>query len=234
MIGTPAYLAPETLEPEVEIDGRADLYSLGCVAFALLTGRPPFRGDSVMSTLYCHVHAPPPALPGVAPGLERLVHGLLAKRPDDRPCDAAAVRAALAALSEPSSAPVGARWAWGVAVLVCAVFGLMGGNRLGAVPAGLDDAAIDVVALPDAAGSPDAVSETRRARGPKPVRCQTLYRSIRAEYVDSAGAVARRGGRWCGRVRRLAAAQRGERCADAALGSVDARALERWARDCVR
>lgn len=95
-IGTAAYMAPEQLRGE-PVDGRADLYALGCTAWAALTGRPPFVGsrkDIVQSQL----RDEPPPLPAglVPPGVESLLRRhLLAKRPQDRPADAAELLALL-------------------------------------------------------------------------------------------------------------------------------------------
>jgi serine/threonine-protein kinase len=99
-IGTPAYMAPEMVHGEGELDGRADLYSLGCVAYYLLTARLVFEGESPIQTALLHVQQPPvppserTANP-IPPALERLVLACLAKRPADRPQSAAELRAGL-------------------------------------------------------------------------------------------------------------------------------------------
>src|SRR5690606_11921480 len=59
ILGTPAYLAPETVTGSREVDGRADLYSLGCVAYFLLTGQNIFEAGSAMSMAVAHVTEPP-------------------------------------------------------------------------------------------------------------------------------------------------------------------------------
>jgi serine/threonine-protein kinase len=93
VVGTPAYMAPESAQGSGEVDGRADLYSLGCVAFALLTGRPPFEGRSPMEVVLAHVQTPPPApsrcteLP-VPADLEAVILACMAKAPSDRPASA--------------------------------------------------------------------------------------------------------------------------------------------------
>jgi hypothetical protein len=95
VVGTPAYMSPEGVDP-MAIDGRSDLYALGCILFEMLTGAPPFAGATSIATLEAHRHAPRPPLPGVAPELVRLVHALLAPAPADRPPSAQAVERALA------------------------------------------------------------------------------------------------------------------------------------------
>ena len=84
------------------VDGRADLYSLGCVAYYLLTGRQVFEGDTVMKVFAQHLQASPtpPSQRGpfsVPPDLERIVLSCLAKEPEDRPRSAAALDQQLAA-----------------------------------------------------------------------------------------------------------------------------------------
>ena len=92
VLGTPAYLAPE-LVAHGTFDGRVDIYSLGCVAYWLLTGRPPFEGADAMSVLMQHSSATP--LPPsevserpVPKDLDALVVECLSKDPRDRPADA--------------------------------------------------------------------------------------------------------------------------------------------------
>ncbi|MGI5246712.1 protein kinase domain-containing protein [Dactylosporangium sp. CA-139066] len=99
VIGTSSYMAPEQVLGE-PADARSDLYALGCVLYAMLTGRPPFVADSPVQTAWQQVHQPPVPVavlrPGLPPQLAGLVGALLAKRPADRPASAAQVRAALA------------------------------------------------------------------------------------------------------------------------------------------
>jgi serine/threonine-protein kinase PknK len=86
-IGTPLYMAPEQCEGEAT-DARADVYTLGCVAYELLTGRTPFAGLSLTALLHAHVYEtpePPSRLaPDVPPDLEAVVLRALAKDPADR------------------------------------------------------------------------------------------------------------------------------------------------------
>jgi len=115
IVGTPAYMAPEmTLGGTV--DGRGDLYSLGCVAYYLLTGEQVFVGDTVLKQITQHAHAAPappsqlttlpiPAL------LEQLVLACLAKNPEDRPQTARQLAQSLDALEGMTwSEEEAARW----------------------------------------------------------------------------------------------------------------------------
>jgi serine/threonine protein kinase len=94
VMGTAEYLAPEQALGG-RVDGRADLYALGCVLFALLAGRPPFRGPTPVATMMMHGSDPVPDLRELRPDtpewLATLVGSLLAKDPDDRPAGAASV-----------------------------------------------------------------------------------------------------------------------------------------------
>jgi eukaryotic-like serine/threonine-protein kinase len=105
-LGTPAYMAPEMVGSET-IDGRADLYSLGCVAYFLLTGQLVFQGDTAIQTMFMHIQQEP-VPPSqrtenpIPPALERLILTCLAKQPDDRPASAADLAAGLAATRLPA------------------------------------------------------------------------------------------------------------------------------------
>ena len=68
MVGTANYVAPEQIEGE-RVDGRTDLYSLGCVLYECLTGRAPFSGRSPAAILYAHLHEQAPAPSSIRPGL---------------------------------------------------------------------------------------------------------------------------------------------------------------------
>jgi YVTN family beta-propeller protein len=78
-LGTPAYAAPEQIQGG-EVDGRADVYSLGCVLCECLTGEAPFKGDSELAVLWAHLQEEPPA----PPGLEDVIPRALAKDPAER------------------------------------------------------------------------------------------------------------------------------------------------------
>jgi serine/threonine-protein kinase len=85
-LGTVDYMAPEQFHPGPN-DARADVYALGCVLFAALTGTPPFLRDTVPATMLAHLHDPPPRAsdtPGVAREFDRVLARALAKEPEDR------------------------------------------------------------------------------------------------------------------------------------------------------
>ncbi len=88
VLGTADYVAPEQIAESQTVDGRADLYSLGCALYYLLTGRPPFPGGSALQKLLNHAVSQPQPLQELRPGLPAavvsLVNRLLAKRPDER------------------------------------------------------------------------------------------------------------------------------------------------------
>lgn len=87
VIGTAQYLSPEQARGE-PVDARSDVYSLGCVLYEMITGEPPFVGDSPVAVAYQHVREDPlpPSQrhPGISPGLDAVVLKALAKNPDNR------------------------------------------------------------------------------------------------------------------------------------------------------
>ena len=101
VIGTAQYLSPEQARGET-VDARSDIYSTGCLMYELLTGRPPFQGDSPVSVAYQHVReqpVPPSQIdPLVTPGMDAVVLKALAKDPNDRYQTAGAMRADVARL----------------------------------------------------------------------------------------------------------------------------------------
>ncbi|QDF06641.1 serine/threonine-protein kinase [Myxococcus xanthus] len=97
LVGTPMYMAPEQLESG-EVDARADLYATGLVLYQLLTGAPPFAGDSPMAVAVARLRQPPPdprLLAAVPDALAELVLACLSREPSGRPQDAACVADAL-------------------------------------------------------------------------------------------------------------------------------------------
>jgi len=100
--GTPAYMSPEVALGRGPVDGRADLYALGCVAYFLLTGEPVFTGATPMATVLAHVQNDPvpPARRTelqIPPALNEIVLSCLAKDPAARPASAEELDRLLAA-----------------------------------------------------------------------------------------------------------------------------------------
>jgi serine/threonine protein kinase/Tfp pilus assembly protein PilF len=113
-IGTPAYMSPEQAGAEADIDGRSDVYSLGCVLYEMLAGQAPFAGPSVQSILARHQLDPVPPVRTVrstVPGaLEQVVMRALAKVPADRFPTAGAFAEALEAAARAEPERRSPRW----------------------------------------------------------------------------------------------------------------------------
>jgi serine/threonine-protein kinase len=133
VMGTVAYLAPEQVERGVA-DARSDVYSAGILLFEMLTGAPPYAGDTPMSVAYQHVTSDVPSpstfVPGLAPALDGLVLAATDRDPDGRPADAAAYLQQLRS-----------------------VRGSLTAAQLGYAPADVDLTETLVVPLPGAAGA---------------------------------------------------------------------------------
>jgi serine/threonine-protein kinase len=88
LIGTADYIAPEQARDPSLVDTRADIYSLGCTFFFLLTGKPPYPGNSLMQKVLMHQEAPPPSVreirPEVPEEVDGIVRKMLAKNVDER------------------------------------------------------------------------------------------------------------------------------------------------------
>jgi serine/threonine protein kinase len=107
-VGTAKYLAPEQAMAKPDIDGRTDLYALGCILFELLAGRPPFVNDdpyahtSYFQLMEKHVEEPPPRVTDFVKdcpdSLSNLIDQLLAKSPAQRPSSAGSLIEALTAI----------------------------------------------------------------------------------------------------------------------------------------
>jgi serine/threonine protein kinase len=108
-LGTVDYAAPEQIEGR-PLDGRADVYSFGCVLFHCLAGQPPFVREGEFAVLDAHLRDPPPALSSVRGDLPSFLDGVLAramaKRPDDRFATAGALAAAMRDDEVTRAAPV--------------------------------------------------------------------------------------------------------------------------------
>jgi serine/threonine-protein kinase len=99
-VGTPAYMSPEQASGEEEVDGRSDVYALGCVLYEMLAGEPPFPGPTAQAIMAQHGSEPPPAVrllrPAVPREVERAIETAMAKSPEDRFATAEQFAAALA------------------------------------------------------------------------------------------------------------------------------------------
>jgi serine/threonine-protein kinase len=99
--GTPAYLSPEQAGGQEAVDARSDIYSVGALAFFLLTGLPPFAGRKGMKLIAAHLYEVPEPLsrrrPDVPAGLEAVILRCLAKEPDNRFLNVESLDRALAA-----------------------------------------------------------------------------------------------------------------------------------------
>lgn len=104
-MGTPAYVAPEVLDPKVKVGAQADIFALGVMMYRMLSGRLPFVGlENDQQVLYHNANIEMPALTDVAPGADRDIAGLIAwctrKQPHARPEDATELFTALLEISE--------------------------------------------------------------------------------------------------------------------------------------
>ena len=94
-LGTPTYMSPEQAGAERDVDGRSDIYSLGCVLYEMLAGTPPFVGPNARSIIARHMTEPPPDVgivrPDLPAGARVLLKRMLAKSRNARPATAAAL-----------------------------------------------------------------------------------------------------------------------------------------------
>lgn len=101
VFGSPSYMSPEQCKGNV-LDGRSDIYSLGCLFYEMLTGHPPFQGTNPLQIMYKHVDCEPGSistvLPVFDPNLDAAVMKMLAKNPDDRYSSMEEVKLALEAV----------------------------------------------------------------------------------------------------------------------------------------
>jgi serine/threonine-protein kinase len=116
LIGTPVYMSPEQCRGAGQVDERTDIYSLGCVLYQMVCGRPPFVGEGHGDLITMHMTVPPKPPrqlePTVPEWLEHVILRMLLKNPDDRHGDMAEVIADLerlgaVAIATPSPVPVG-------------------------------------------------------------------------------------------------------------------------------
>ncbi|HSD30991.1 MAG TPA: serine/threonine-protein kinase [Gemmatimonadales bacterium] len=90
--GTPEYMSPEQAAGQRDLDGRTDIYGLGCMTYEMLAGCPPFCGATLQAIVARRAHAPPPlrvVRPDVPEHVEQAILAALARRPEDRPWNGA-------------------------------------------------------------------------------------------------------------------------------------------------
>jgi Tol biopolymer transport system component len=86
-LGTPAYMSPEQAAGSKDLDGRSDLYSLGCVLYEMLAGQPPFAGPTLESVIHQHLTAEPPSITVIRPAVPGWVAAALARSLAKTPAD---------------------------------------------------------------------------------------------------------------------------------------------------
>jgi Protein kinase domain len=126
-LGTPSYLAPEQIEGEA-VDGRADVYSLGCLFYECLTGYPPFSRDSRLAVAWAHLEEEPPSAsehkPGLPVAIDAVIRKAMAKEPARRyPSCAGFIAAAEEALA-PCRPPIFGRRRLAVTAAAAILVGL--------------------------------------------------------------------------------------------------------------
>ncbi len=172
VVGTAQYLSPEQARGEV-VDARSDLYSTGAVLYELLTGRPPFIGDSAVAVAYQHVStAPTPAseiASDIPDSIDRVVMKSLAKHREDRYQNAAEFRTDLlaAARGEGVEAPAVTTWTPAAAFAATQVQTMPGTGTGTAVPAGNGTGTGTMSATGTQPGTEDASTGGRTKRSRK-------------------------------------------------------------------
>ncbi len=88
VIGTPAYMSPEQVSGDKQLDGRSDIYALGVIVFEMLTGCPPYEADTPAKLMFKHVHEPVPNILAIRPDLppmcQTVIARAMAKKPEAR------------------------------------------------------------------------------------------------------------------------------------------------------
>ena len=200
ILGTALYMSPEQARG-LSLDGRSDLYALGCILYEALTGRPPCVGKDFVSTLVAHLQTAPTPIrelrPEVPVGLARLVEDLLAKDADERMNNAQEVLARLDALSAPggltSTVTVEAaaprrprRWPWfvlvGVAILGVVVVAGTGSSEdpapSPAAPGAMNRAATETLEKAETTDAPLTVEKQELSSAERTEEERQLYNDL--------------------------------------------------------
>ncbi len=109
LVGTPAYMSPEQVTGEKDLDGRSDIYSMGAIFFQMLTGELPYQADTAMSLALKHVTEPVPHIlevnPDLPPGCEAIIARAMAKDRPDRYATLAQMSTAIAGVAAAGEVP---------------------------------------------------------------------------------------------------------------------------------
>jgi serine/threonine-protein kinase len=198
ILGTPQYMSPEQCRGASACDHRSDLYSLGCVLFEMIAGRPPFVGDFA-ELLAGHLNAPPPTL-AAPPEIRALVSRLLAKDPTQRPRSAALLGAELERVTldertRPVSPPRRRRVIVPITAAMCIALALVltGWLRRGQATMSAPPSAVTVRAAPVVVQAPrppaDAAVPLVVIDAPVDAATPTPHEPARRARVDAAAAV---------------------------------------------
>ena len=143
--GTPAYMSPEQATGESPVDGRTDIYAMGCVLYEMLAGAPPFAGETPEDTIERRLRGPAPrvsaARPEVSPAVDAAIAKALARVPADRYSRATDFAAGLGAARDVPRRRPSRRLVWAVPVLLMAFIGWLlsrDGHRSATATSGAD------------------------------------------------------------------------------------------------
>jgi CheY-like chemotaxis protein/tRNA A-37 threonylcarbamoyl transferase component Bud32 len=191
IMGTVDFMPPEQALGSAGVDHHADIYSLGCTLFYLLTGRPPYQGETLMATLLMHRDAPVPSLAdaarGLPPALDAVFRRMVAKKPEERYRSMTEVIAALQAVplaAEPAPNPPAQSSAQPGRTPAADTGGA--GQRTGHLPppAGMLGATVDLPSAPALAGLTVLLVEPSRAQA---VIIRNYLRELGAADIHTAG-----------------------------------------------